>query len=127
MEGVAQRVVEACRKDDPDARITYVGRDETGRTRVRVRSGNGASVQALQRALQRSMPFARVRTSEDVLDGSANAEICVPTADDEYSMALSRASATMPLRVLTASAVACIAVGVGLWARATLGQPADNI
>ena len=58
---------------------------------LRVRSGNGASVQVLQRALQRLMPFALVRTSEDVLDGSAQTEICVPTVADEYEMARTRA------------------------------------
>lgn len=126
-EGVAQRVVDACRKEDPEARITYVGRDETGRTRVRVRSGNGASVQALQRALKRLMPFAIVRTSEDVLDGSAQAEICVPTSADEYSMAKAEASGALPQRLLSAGAVACVALGMGMWVTTMLGQFADDI
>lgn len=126
-EGVAQRVVDACRKEDPDARITYVGRDETGHTRVRVRSGNGASVQALQRALQRLMPFAKVRTSEDVLDGSAQAEVCVPTAGDEYRMAKAAAADTLPHRMLAAGALACVVAGMGLWATAILDQPASDI
>ena len=110
-EGVAQRVLDACKCEDPDSRITYVGRDETGRTRVRVRSGNGASVQSLQRALQRLMPFAKVRTSEDVLDGSAQAEICVPTAGDEYAMAQAQAGAMLSQRALAVGAVACTVVG----------------
>ena len=126
-EGVAQRVVDACRKEDPDARITYVGRDETGRTRVRVRSGNGASVQGLQRALQALMPFAKVRTSEDVLDGSAQAEVCVPTAADEYTMAMADASNLLQHRMLVACAVACVALGLGLWAGPCLGQLVDDI
>ena len=79
-EGVAQNVIDACRKQDPDARITYVGRDENERTRVRVRAGQGASVQSLQRALTRLMPYAKVRTSEDVLDGNVVAEIVIPTS-----------------------------------------------
>ena len=126
-EGVAQRVADACRKEDPEARITYVGRDETGRTRVRVRSGNGASVQVLQRALQRLMPFAQVRTSEDVLDGSAQAEICVPTVADEYAMARTQAQSLFAHRVLAAGAMACAAVGVSMWVTTSIGQLASDI
>ena len=126
-EGVAQRVVDACRKEDPDARITYVGRDESGRTNVRVRSGNGASVQALQRALQKLMPYARVRTSEDVLDGSAQAEVCVPTASDEYAMAKAAAADALPHRMLATVAMACVVAGMGLWATTILDQPASDI
>lgn len=114
-EGVAQRVVDACRLEDQDARITYVGRDETGRTRVRVRSGNGASVQSLQRALQRLMPYAVVRTSEDVLDGSANAEICVPTFADEYLLAKREASDQIPHRLLSGGAAVLFAIGFFMW------------
>lgn len=126
-EGVAQRVVDACRKEDPDARITYVGRDETGHTRVRVRTGNGASVQALQRALQRLMPYAKVRTSEDVLDGSAQAEICVPTASDEYHMAKIAATNKLPHRILTAGAAVCVALGMSMWVTAIFEESAGDI
>jgi hypothetical protein len=126
-EGVAQRVLEACKREDPDARITYVGRDETERTRVRVRAGNGASVQSLQRALQQLMPFAIVRTSEDVLDGSAQAEIVVPTAGDEYSMAYTQASDKMYNRVLGVVSIIFVAMGVGMWAATITEGPGPDI
>ena len=114
-EGIAQRVIEACKRDDPDARITYVGRDDDERTRVRVRSGNGASVQAMQRTLKKLMPFARVRTSEDVLDGSVQAEITVPTARDERALARESAAALMLPRLLSAGAVGLTALVVAVW------------
>ena len=115
-EGVARRVAAACQQDDPGARITYVGRDEHERTRVRVRSGGGCSVQAMQRTLLKLMPYATVRTSEDVLDGSTQAEIVVPTKNDEYSMAKQAAAARIPIRVLGALACWLLLAGMGSWA-----------
>lgn len=122
-EGVAQKVIDACRKEDPDARITYVGRDENERTRVRVRSGKSASVQSLQRALTRLMPFAKVRTSEDILDGEVVAEIVVPTKGDEYEMALTEAAQHPMLRVANMASVALALVGVGMWIASNANEP----
>ena len=121
-EGVAQRVLEACQQEDPDSRITYVGRDESERTRVRVRAGNGASVESLQRALHQLMPFAIVRTSEDVLDGSAQAEIVVPTLGDEYGMAYAQAADKIYNRVLGVLSAVFVAIGVGMWAATTISD-----
>lgn len=124
-EGVAQRVLDACKREDADARITYVGRDADTRTRVRVKSGGGSSVQALQRALQRLMPYAIVRTFEDVLDGSASAEIVIPTAGDEQAMALAAAAQRLPFQLLTGGGLALLMVGVGMWLSALL-EPATG-
>ena len=122
VEGVAQRVIEACRREDADARITYVGRDEHERTRVRVRAGGNASIESLQRALSRLMPYAKVRTSVDTLDGSATAEILVPTAADEYAMAHGAASQTPLHRATAACAAMMMMIGVGMWI-ATAAEP----
>lgn len=125
-EGVAQRVLDACRRDDSDARITYVGRDETGRTRVRVHAGGGASVQTLQRRLQLLMPFAKVRTSEDVLDGSVQVEIVVPTAEDERRSAWELEAVKSVPRVLFSASLSLLFLGLGAWLSATLnGQAVD--
>lgn len=126
-EGVAQRVLDACRRDDPDARITYVGRDEDGRTRVRVHSGGGASVQTLQRSLQRLMPYAKIRTSEDVLDGSVQVEIIVPTSEDERRHAWEM-EALKPLpRVLFSASLSLLFIGLGVWLSAALNGQVDGI
>ena len=74
-QGVAKRVLDACRREDTEASITYVGVDETGRTRVRVQSSISSSVETLQRTLRKAMPFAIVRASENVLDGTLQAEL----------------------------------------------------
>ena len=126
-EGVAQRVLDACKKQDSDARITYVGRDEHDRTRVRVRSGGGASVESLQRALKLLMPYAKVRTSEDVLDGSATAEIVVPTADDEYDQAFASVSQSALNRATGAAAFTMFLIGVGMWLATAVDAGAADI
>lgn len=124
-EGVAQRVLEACRLEDADARITYVGRDENERTRVRVRSGGSASVQALQRALQRLMPFAKVRTSEDILDGTVQAEIIVPTEDDEYRLAREAVAARRSAQLLLSGAFTLAVLALGVWLSAVAQEAAN--
>lgn len=126
-EGVAQRVLDACHRDDPDARITYVGRDETGRTRVRVHSGGGASVQTLQRSLQRLMPYAKVRTSEDVLDGSVQVEIVVPTAEDERLNAWDLEAVKVLPRLLFSGSVSLLFLGLGAWLSTILNAPTVGI
>lgn len=126
-EVVASKVLQACQKQDSDSRITYVGRDEDGRTVVRVRGGISSSVVALQRALRTLMPFARVRTSEDVLDGSVQATIIVPTASDEWSMAQDNASKSRLSRVLHFSAVVVGLMGMGMWASTLLNADLKDI
>ena len=115
-ETVASRVLQACQRTDADSKITYVGRDDDGRTVVRVRGGCSSSVVALQKALRSLMPFARVRTSEDVLDGSVQATIVVPTAADEWSIAQSNASGSKLSRFLHLSSFAMGLIGLGMWA-----------
>tara|TARA_B110001452_G_C15215076_1_gene421411 strand:+ start:1201 stop:1635 length:435 start_codon:yes stop_codon:yes gene_type:complete len=113
-EGVAKRVLDACRREDGDAKITYVGVDETGRTRVRVQSSTQSSVEAMQRILRKAMPFAVVRTSEDVLDGSLQAELIVPTCDDEFNMAYAREKQALSTRLLSGGATMLAAAGASL-------------
>ena len=124
-EGVAQRVLTACRREDADARITYVGRDEDERTRVRVRTGGSTSVQSLQRALQQLMPFAKVRTSEDILDGTAQAEIIVPTEGDEYALAREAAAGRLSARLLCGGSFTLAVLALGLWMAAVAQEVAN--
>lgn len=124
-EGVARRVLEACRCEDSEARITYVGRDENQRTCVRVRSGGSASVQALQRALQRLMPFAKVRTSEDILDGTVQAEIIVPTEGDEYCLAREDVAGRLGAKLLSTGAFTLAVLAMGMWISAVAQEAAN--
>jgi hypothetical protein len=113
-QGVAKRVLDACRREDTEASITYVGVDETGRTRVRVQSSISSSVETLQRTLRKAMPFATVRASENVLDGTLHAELIVPTSQDEFSMAYAEARLAFVFRLLTGGVTAMVAAGASL-------------
>lgn len=115
-DSVAQRVLNICKKTDDEAKITYVGRDEDDRTIVRVSSSAASSVSALQRALADAMPLARVRASENTLNGSMSAQITVPTADDEWEAAFAATLARRPFQALRAVVVAILLVGVWMWA-----------
>lgn len=115
VEGVARDVHQACTNVDPDAKITYVGCDDEGRTIVRLRGGMSSSVVTLQRALSKLMPFAKVRTSEDVLDGSVQACIVVPTARDEWECASRQVRLQFLPRVLNGLMVVCACLGAGIW------------
>ena len=113
-QGVAKRVLDACRHEDTEARITYVGVDEDGRTRVRVQSSRASSVETMQRMLRKAMPFAIVRASEDVLDGSLQAELIVPTNQDEYSMAYTQQKQKFATQMLSSGVTIMATAGVCL-------------
>ena len=113
-QGVAKRVLDACNREDPDARITYVGVDENGRTRVRIQSSRQSSVETMQRSIRKAMPFAIVRASEDVLDGSLQAELIVPTRDDEFKMAYSQERQALSKRLLSGGASIMAAAGASI-------------
>ena len=125
-EGIAARVLEICRGQDGDSRITYVGRDEDGRTVVRVRGGISSSVVSLQRVLGKLMPFARVRTSEDVLDGSVQTQIVIPTSADEWTLAYQDARGRLASRFLGAAWFMITVFGLGVWAAGIISaEPRD--
>ncbi len=105
-DDVANRVLAACRKKDEGAAVVYVGRNDDGQTIVRVRAGDTVSIGALQSGMQHLFPFARVRTSESVLDGTLFAEIVVPTAEDEWRFACSDAKNRTVVRLLKIAAFA---------------------
>lgn len=109
---IAQRILEACQKRDEGASVTYVGRDDEGQTVVRVRSSKDASISALQTSMKGLFPFARVRTNENVLTGTLQAEILVPNAADEWKYACDNASSGVCARLLKLASFACI-VGAG--------------
>ena len=104
-------MLDACQREDADAHITYVGVDETGRTRVRVQSSTASSVETMQRLLRKAMPFAIVRASEDVLDGSVQAELIVPTDLDEYNIAYAQHQLSTGARLLSGGATILTALG----------------
>ena len=114
-EGIAARILDICKGQDTESRITYVGRDEDGRTVVRVRGGVSSSVVSLQRVLGTLMPFARVRTSEDVLDGSIQTQIVIPTIKDEWALAYQAIRGRLASRLLNGLAFVVTVFGLSVW------------
>lgn len=71
-------------------------------------------METLQRSLRKAMPFAIVRASEDVLDGSLQAELIVPTVDDEFGMAYAKERQALATRLLSGGATMMAAAGASL-------------
>ena len=78
----------------------------------------------LQRALQRLMPFAKVRTSEDILDGTVQAEIIVPTEGDEYRLAREAVAARLSAQLLSSGAFTLAVLALGVWLSAVAQEAA---
>lgn len=112
---IAQGVLDACRGLDDGTRIAYVGVDDANRTTVRLRAGAGASVTALQRVLRGTFPLARVATSENVLDGTVQAQIVVPNVDDEWKLAFAATRERRVLQLLQLAAGALACAGLLVW------------
>jgi hypothetical protein len=112
---VANSVLAACKQADEDATITYVA-CETDSHVIRIRSGLGTSVSALQRALRAAMPLSNVRTYESALDGTLQAQVEVPSKYEEYSKARDLAREGRPLKFLYGVSVLLFVIGMTLWA-----------
>ena len=121
---IAQGVLDACRGLDEGARIAYVGVDEQNRTTVRLRAGAASSVTALQRVLRGTFPLARVATSENVLDGTVQAQIVVPNADDEWKLAFAATRERRVLQLLQLAAGVLASVALLAWC---LVEPPNDI
>lgn len=113
---VASSVQAAARKLDEGARVTFVGCDPVGRTTVKIATGAHASVAALQAALARLLPLARVSATEDVLSGDMMAQVVIPTAEDEWLLARERVSRQPALRAVRATASALAVCAATLYA-----------
>ncbi len=112
---VANHVLATCKRTDPDATVTYVA-CETDSHVIRIRSGLGASVSVLQRALRAALPLCAVRTYESALDGTLQAQVEVFGKDVEFARARLMAEDRRSLRLLRTLALICLVVGMTLWA-----------
>lgn len=89
---VSELVLKSCRDQEPNATISSVLRDSSGRTVVRVRSSSSAgNPVTLLKALKRLWPLATTAVIDNPLDGSVEAEITVPREEDEFRQARSKA------------------------------------
>ena len=111
---VANHVLATCKRTDPDATVTYVA-CETDSHVIRIRSGLGASVSALQRALRAALPLCSVRTYESALDGTLQAQVEVFSKHVEFARARVMAEERRSMRLLRTMALVCFVVGMTLW------------
>ena len=102
VSGTVAAVQKACRVVDEECSVTYVGVDEASRTQIRIRTGSGASVSALQRAILEHVPFARVRARESVLDAALEAQITLPLDSERRVLARQHAAQRIEVRLLRA-------------------------
>tara|TARA_Y100000748_G_C15368556_1_gene438731 strand:+ start:421 stop:807 length:387 start_codon:yes stop_codon:yes gene_type:complete len=116
---VANVVLNLCRETDGGAMLTYVGVGDDGETVVRVAAGVASSASALQRALAASLPLAKVRTSESVLDGALMAVVTIPSMAAEWTEAVHAVCGRKLFVLLRTSAVAALLLGLGSLASST--------
>ena len=120
---VANHVLATCKRTDPDATVTYVA-CETDSHVIRIRSGLGASVSALQRALRAALPLCSVRTYESALDGTLQAQVEVFSKHVEFARARVMAEERRSMRLLRTMALVCFVVGMTLWGTQLAAAPA---
>lgn len=118
---VSKRVLECCRQNDSEASVASVLRDALGHTVIRLRPTEERTTVALLNTLRRVMPLAQCRMIENVLDGTMEAELVVPSSSDERSVAGQRARASAAARCLKWIALLSFAAGAALWAHALRG------
>lgn len=124
---VSELVLKSCREQEPNAAISSVLRDSSGRTVVRVRSSSSAgNPVVLLRALKRLWPLAKTAVIDNPLDGSVEAEITVPREQDEFMQARSKAKSSRFAEFSMTLGTVMLMVGVFLYAIDVHNSRYDN-
>lgn len=112
---VSELILQSCRSKDSSARISTILRDSSGRTVVRVRTGESSDAVSLLRALRDLWPLAKTTVVENHLDGSVEAQIIVPREEDERRYARHKASSSRCAGFLHTAVFVLFFVGVVLY------------
>ena len=121
-EAVVQRCQEACRLIDPQSRVVRMTEDgATGLTHVRVRAGDAHTVNGLQQALRRVMPFATTQVTESWMDGTLEADVTVLTAEQERRAARAEVTKTRLTKYWLLLAWVFVLLGMGEWSASVRG------
>ena len=117
-ERVTEVVLNSCRTIDSGATIASILRDSCGRTVVRVRasdsSDSGTPIKLLG-AMKRLWPLATTSVLENALDSIIEAEIVIPTIEDERLQATRWASDGRVLGYARAVSVVLLVIGTLLY------------
>lgn len=126
----AVRTIDTCRQTDPGATIASVLRDSDGRTMLRVRASETADDAVRQKLLdcmQGLWPSAGTSLVQNPVDGVVEAEIVVPTQQDEKMHARDRAASHPFSRFAYVCTRLLFVVGILLYANDALGPlPRDD-
>lgn len=114
-ERVSGAVLRSCRLHDSDARIASVLRDSDGRTIVRLKAGSSSAAQLLE-SMKQLWPLADTAVVESAFDNTLQAQIVVPSEEDEWKQAQRRASASSCARRLHTAAFVLLSLGALAWA-----------
>jgi len=112
---LCQRVLSTVSSVDGEAKITSVSRwDHDRATLVRIRSGgDGGAPFGIADALRKRWPLAVVSMVENVMEGVTEAQILVPSREEQHALARERAMRSPTARRLRALA-RCVALAAAL-------------
>ena len=90
---LCRRILGVVRQVDEKASITSVAKwDSDDSTIVRIRSGNPVYTLALHAALRCSWPLARISTVENLVEGTSEAQILLPSLEEQRCAAFDLAA-----------------------------------
>ena len=82
------------------ASLSSIWRDSSDSTVLRVRTSAAEGLTALKSTIANALPLARVQLGTSALDGETEAEIYVPTAENEFKLAMKMTRAFWGYRVV---------------------------
>jgi len=97
---LCRRVLSTVQAVDTDASITSVSRlEHDSATLVRIRAGGSRNPHGILSALIRAWPLARVSLVENVVEGTTEAQMLVPSRDEQQLLARQQALTTTSTRI----------------------------
>ena len=97
---LCRRVLSTVQAVDSDASITSVSRwDHDNATLVRIRASGNQTPHGILNALKRAWPLASVSLVENVVEGTTEAQMLVPSRDEQHVLARRQALTTVSTRI----------------------------
>jgi len=97
---LCRRVLSTVQAVDTDASITSVSRlEHDSATLVRIRAGGSRNPHGILSALAYAWPLARVSLVENVVEGTTEAQMLVPSRDEQQLLARQQALTTTSTRI----------------------------
>lgn len=109
-------LLSSCAQDDIRASVSSVVRDCSGRTVVRLKSGEGQPCAgALLKRLKVAMPLSKTCVVENHMNGTLEAEVVVPNERDEWCRSMERARSGRLVETMNWLSLLLVVVGVVLY------------